>query len=214
MIRFLLLFPFFIPALLVAADDDPAAAAEDYGKLRRGFAESETFNPIALQYLERELCDKAMEVWKEGRAAEATEYLYEVLTHYPISMEAHIRLADAFKALLDSGDSGEQTDFYLDLERKHRFISNGLIESVLDTGDGLTPETAFEIITFSEEVWVLRHLRMAGLSRVLDEEKQLVIYETIQQDETRNTIFFDISMIVEGVERLRAREQQEAKEQP
>jgi len=199
-----------ICALPSWAETDEDQSAEDYQKLRIGFAESDTFNPIALQMLERKTVEKAVETWKEGKAGDATEMLYELLQHYPLSMEAHIRLADGYKLLLEADEAGEQKDYYENLEGKHRYVYEGLVESVMLSGDGKTPETAFEIISFGEEAWILREMGMLGLDRELNKEEKLVTYLTTKRDGTRHTVYFDVSRIIDGIERLRKKEMEEA----
>ncbi len=174
-----------------------------YRKLRMEFAQSENFNPIALQLLERKMADRAVELWKEGKAGDAVYFLNELLSHYPLSMEAQIRLADGYKVLLDSGDTEDDLiDQYVEAERNHRYVYEGLIQSVLVDADGKTPETAFKIITPAEEIWVLRHLRLKGLQRIEDPDLPLVAYEAVDREGTPHTVYFDVSIILDAMKRV------------
>lgn len=197
-----------IPSLF--AMDVKKEDVQSYRKLRMEFAQSENFNPIALQILERKMADRAVELWKEGKAGDAVYFLNELLSHYPLSMEAQIRLADGYKLLLDSKETEDDLiGQYVEAERNHRYVYEGLIQSVLVDADGKTPETAFKIISPAEEVWVLRHLRLKGLQRIEDPDQPLVVYQAEDREGTSQTVYFDVSIVLDAMKRLA----EEAKEE-
>ncbi len=77
------------------------------------------------------------------------------LAFYPLDPISHLALAHALR---ESGDA-ETAD-------RHAFMAAGLIRSILESGDGTTPETAF-VVTGAREMEAV--LRVSGLERLSDE---------------------------------------------
>ena len=132
-----------------------ALAAENYMQLRSAFANEKDFNPYSLQLLEKGLISDAMVEWRSGKAIPAVNKLRELVDVYPYSIEGHRRLADAYKEILKQVKDPKQHNRITLLEKKHRNTTTGILKSIINSGDGHTPETAYKVITISEEYMTL-----------------------------------------------------------
>jgi len=70
-----------------------------------------------------------------------------------VDMDAHFAEYIAFRELKDQ----EKADF-------HQFVLKGLLKSITDSGDGKSPQTAFQVIEVHEE-YVLLHFMGIGLPK-------------------------------------------------
>ena len=77
-----------------------------------------------------------------------------------MDMEAHVAASSAYKGLGDTAKS----DF-------HRAVYLGLVNSILDSGDGKTPDTAYVVISTHEEYIALRALGLTFQGQALNNAK-------------------------------------------
>jgi hypothetical protein len=79
----------------------------------------------------------------------------------------------------------------------HRTIGNGLMSSILASGDGRTPKTAFVVISVEEEYSVLRHYRLAsGKQSLVNTEGHSYDVLTAQTDSHEEaTVLFNIDKV-------------------
>jgi hypothetical protein len=120
---------------------DPKA---DFGALRLAYTQTPAYNPYNA---DRENRDAML------RALEAKDY-HEVLqradrelTKNYVDVPAHIAAYKAFGGLKDAPHA-----------RFHRYVFDGLIKSVLKSGNGKSPESAFVVISTDEESTLLNAL--------------------------------------------------------
>jgi hypothetical protein len=143
---------------------DPAMAAEpsyddlvaqvksgkldiDYSALRLSFASSPRYDPYGAVLIKA----KAMiSAYSAGDCTGALASAKEILEIDFVEMDAHIVTGLCLKK---AGDE--------DGARKERAVYDGLVNSVLKSGDGKTPQTAFSVISISEEYKVLAALGLA-----------------------------------------------------
>jgi len=113
----------------------------DFQKARMAFSETDAYNPYDLNSKSRELMNKALKDKDYAKAAEVAEQLLK--TNY-VDIPAH---SVGYRAY---------TELKKDEEAKlHRFVHDGLIQSILKSGDGKTPATAYVVISTDEEYAVL-----------------------------------------------------------
>lgn len=114
----------------------------DFTELRMAFARTSQYDPYGLQY--RQLRDEMVSASDAGSFEDSLELANKYLTINYIFPEAHIVAIRAYEAL----DNPEKADF-------HRYVLNGLIESILVSGDGATPQSAYKIVLIEEEYLIL-----------------------------------------------------------
>lgn len=114
----------------------------DFTELRIAFARTSKYDPYGLQY--HQLRDEMVAASEAGNFEHALELANEFLTINYIFPEAHIVAIRAY----DSLNKPRDADF-------HRYVLNGLIESILASGDGTTPQSAYKIVLIEEEYLVL-----------------------------------------------------------
>ncbi len=76
-----------------------------------------------------------------------------------VDMDAHYAEYIAHRELKDL----DQADF-------HKFILQGLLDSILHSGDGKRPETAFQVIEVHEEYVILRYMGLMPSQQSLSEK--------------------------------------------
>lgn len=94
---------------------------------------------------------------KQWEAALAASRVW--LTTCPIDIDAHFISAVALSELGRSEESKEHVRWF-----------RGLVDSVLASGDGRTPATAYVVVSVSEEYAVLRALRLRHRSQAVTTE--------------------------------------------
>jgi hypothetical protein len=112
----------------------------------------------------------------------------QVLAQNFLDIDAHMFVAQAYEK------SGEPEKAKL-----HRTMGNGLIKSILASGNGRSLETAFVVISVDEEYAVLKHYRLRS-------EKQALVHAgehsydvlTAQTGDTHQeaTVYFNIDKVV------------------
>ena len=69
-------------------------------------------------------------------------------------------------------------------------LDKGLVESVLTSGDGRSPETAWVVISVPEEYAILRALRARQVSQTLLEDQRVDAVEVETRNGERVTVYF------------------------
>ncbi len=134
---------------------DPAA---DFTALRLAYFDnppknSEKADPDA---------DKAMRVaFREKKYDKAIEIAQEIIKGNFVDIDAHLILVAAYKEKKDT----EKAKF-------HAYVAEGLIKSILNSGDGQSEETAYVVISTEEEYVILRVFGlMPGKQSLLNEKE-------------------------------------------
>ena len=125
----------------------PRISRFDFTALRSEYTRTQQYDPIGEETLEamRALAPK-IQYAKDDE--EAAPYLED----YNILLRDHIaHIAVVAQAIILSRENSRFGDL-----KKLQAIRDGLLESLLKNGDGLKPETAYEIVTLAEETAVLR----------------------------------------------------------
>ena len=186
-----------IPLVLAALPYSVSAQQlSGYEKMRIEFSTRAEFNPYMYQMLERRQVDQAMEQWEAKKAKDAFDLFYDLLQVYPVSLEAHRRLADGYQILIESADDEKQKEYYIKSEKKHRDTFDGLLKSITNGRSGKNPDSAFPVITFAEEIWVLRSLGLTPFERKTNVESGHAIYGATDPDGGEHKLYFDISRVL------------------
>lgn len=122
---------------------------------------------------------KARELWNNKNIDEAISTAKELLKAYPGSIAAAAELAGMYK----------------DIQAKYGRDAEGLVQSVLASGDGKTPATAYKVITVDEEYTILSYLKLKLISQRLHNQDNKA-YDAMQVKDssgTEKTIYFDVT---------------------
>lgn len=145
-----------LPALAAGANTDQSYEAllarvkkadptVDYKALRLAYTRSPSYRPYAPDDARREmiLAYGAKDYAKaETRAAKVLDANY-------LDIDAHI----VFELTAERLNDKAAAEF-------HRAVAAGLVDSILESGNGAGPDTAFVVITADEEYTVLRELKL------------------------------------------------------
>ena len=151
----------------------------DFTELRLAFYESSNYNPYSPMLTYRPLWG-ALAQNNYPEAIKIAESVFEKnFIEVNANMVAHI-------AYRETGDT-ERAAF-------HRFMADGLLASIKSTKDGKTPETAFEVISVSEEYGLMRSLELRPIKQSLIENKGHFFDALVVVDKTnqQSTVYFNI----------------------
>lgn len=118
----------------------------DFAELRNTYAKREDFEKRCVLSSPKVAWGKAMEAGEFGKAYEIASTW---LNQCPIDASAHMWAFGALKQLGEVEKAEEHKRWYW-----------GIIDSILKTGDGKSPETAYVTISISEEYKVLQYFRL------------------------------------------------------
>ena len=188
---------FFAIVLLVAAvcrvtaadAPEPAAdleAAADFTKLRMDFAARPDYQGSWVSDKEREA---VLALFGENKPAEFIKAADLWLEKCPVDAKVHLMRA---KVALEAGDV--QGHFL------HRMIYYGLMSSIVLSGDGKTPKTAYKVISVDEEYALLNHIGAKLIKQSLVEgpcDKM-----EVKLGEAETAIFFNVGIPLAAEQRL------------
>jgi hypothetical protein len=158
---------------------DPKA---EFLKLRMAFTETADYNPYDSDRKTQEEMAQALDKKEYDKAIQLTEKLLK--TKY-VDLKAHSVAHRAYTALGKA-----------DKAKFHRWVFDGLVQSILKSGDGKTTATAYVVIATDEEYVVLGELGIRRTSQALMEEKgqKFDRMDGIdQKSKERVTLYFNVT---------------------
>ena len=117
------------------------SAAVDFKALRLSYAETADYNPYGEDKVKKSEMFEALRNKDYDKAIADAQVILEKKF---VDIEAHFVSSIAFSEMKNS----EKYNF-------HHFVTIGLVESIFNSGDGKTPETAFIVIETGEEYALL-----------------------------------------------------------
>lgn len=118
---------------------DPAA---DFTALRLAYADNP---PKDAAGADPDVTRSMFSAIREKKYGKAIEHAEKILKGKFVDINAHLVASAAYK---EKGDAEK--------EKFHRYVAEGLIKSILSSGDGKSQETAFTVISTDEEYVILR----------------------------------------------------------
>ena len=185
-----------------AAQGAPAAAdrGPDYRAQRLEFAKRPGYDAYALQLKQYELLDRHRALADDASksVSEVNEPLGELYRLNPLGIQVNSAVAGflAYVATLPSGDASvgpEQTAELRDMAKAAEGRAAAILKSVLDSGDGRSRRTAFEVINQMEEHAVL-HARGFEADEVMLLECGARTYDAFVARGEKETVWFDVSL--------------------
>lgn len=166
--------------LLRAVKADPDHA--DFTALRMAYVNSDLYTPYAFSRQEREALWEAVQQDDMARLAELAE---QFLEENFMDVECHLLAYIAHENL-----GNEEKASY------HRSCFQGFLNSILSSGDGRTPQTAFVVINANEEYALLMALGLTPKGQMLiksgDEICDLILVE--DSEGRSGQIFFNVTI--------------------
>ncbi len=158
----------------------------DFDALRKEYGDRDDF---------RDLCEKARPLRAAFDAVAAEDWVGTLaiadgwLPRCPVDIDLHMLRAVAL-ARLDRAEESEQQIRWRD----------GLVGSVLRSGDGRTPETAWVVISIDEEYSILRVLGLKRQSQALTREGLDRL--EVEREGERHVVYFDPAAHFRRLEKL------------
>jgi hypothetical protein len=171
--------PTFEDLLAKVKKSDPKV---DFAALRMAYTKTARYNPYASERKDRDAMRAA--VTKE-QYAKALELAEKVLKTNYLDIDAHFVATRACAEL----KKPDQAKF-------HRYVVDGLIGSILKSGDGKTFKTAFVVIATDEEYVILTVLGVRKTSQALLRDKGQKydrIDGTHEKTKKRVTLYFNVT---------------------
>lgn len=152
----------------------------NFTELRHAFYESPNYNPYAPMMAYRPM-NAAI---SQQNYEEALKIAEGVLAKNFVEINAHITALIAYK---ETGNA-EKAEF-------HKFMVEGLLNSIKSSVDGKSKEKAFEVISINEEYGLIRSLGLRPINQALAEDKGHsydVITVVDPQTNQQSQLFFNI----------------------
>jgi hypothetical protein len=158
---------------------DPKA---DFLKLRMAFTETAQYSPYGEDTKTRDAMNEAMEQKEYEKAAELAQ---KILKSKYVDLNAHLVAQRAYTELKKD-----------DQAKYHKYVYDGLLQSILKSGDGKATASAYVVIATDEEYAVLAALgirpnRQALLSEKGEKFDQMVGIESKSKE--RVILYFNVS---------------------
>ncbi|MBI5576325.1 MAG: DUF4919 domain-containing protein [Deltaproteobacteria bacterium] len=125
----------------------------DFTEFRIAYAATKEYNPYSDDSTDREKMFNALRDAMYDKALDAAQ---RILGKKYVDIDAHTVCRIAYKQMRENDKSAY-----------HAFVAGGLIDSILDSGDGTSPETAFVVIDTGEEYVLLRVLGLRSVKQGL-----------------------------------------------
>jgi Domain of unknown function (DUF4919) len=177
----------FEALLMRVKQSDPSVS---FLQLRRLYAESDSYKPY------RDDAEDSMTAAAGAKQYEtALRIAQEILARDYMNIEAHFAGAVSCNAQGDMACAAH-----------HAYVARGLIESILASGDGKAPATAFVVVKVPEEYALLRMLQMERLSQALIRSDDGHAYDVLTVRDRRSAqesrIYFNVDIAMAATARV------------
>lgn len=164
--------------------------AIDYTALRYAYAESDGYDGYGSG--PEDARRLMIEAFNGRNCTAALEQALRILEDVYIDIDAHYVAGRCYSETLNLGKSGY-----------HRAVANGLEKSLLESGDGKTPKTAFVVVRLTEEYHVLgiKRLRMRTQSLVHADGHNYDLMQASDEAGNEVALYFQIDRILAGLDR-------------
>lgn len=171
-------------ALITAAKEgDPGT---DYTAMRQAYAMIGDYDPFG---------DKTNALMRDGQAAYVAKDCKTAMQKFRAAIALNFTLSDAHALSADCLEqAGDKTG-----EQREEAIAQGLFNSLISSGDGESPATAFRIVTMHEETVILAVAGVNGNKRTTiatDQGPVEKIDITDQQTGKKGAVYFNTGVVV------------------
>ena len=173
-------------ALVTAAKDgDPGT---DYTAMRQAYAMIPQYDPYG---------EKTNSLMQDGQHAYVAKDCKTALEKFRAAIDASFILSDAHALVADCLEQAGDKDG----EKREEQIAQGLFNSIIASGDGEKPETAFHIVALHEEETIMAIAGVDGTAReLLTTDAGPVDKISITDTKTgeKGAVYFNLSAIMIG----------------
>lgn len=161
----------------------------DYTQLRQAYAKSPDYDPYSINI--GQLKSDMHEAASRGNCESALESARRILETHFLSIDAHAAAAHCYEKL----GRDEQV-------AQEWAVARGLIQSIFQSGDGKTPETAFIVVTLEEQYTLMSAMQLQRRSKSLIHHDGHVydMHEVIRRDaaasDTTTELYFRVDPII------------------
>jgi len=162
----------------------------DFFELRMAYTRSNYYRP----YSRRSGVTELSNLLDEGKYQEVIDKALKLLVPNFVDINFHSIVLSAAEKL-----NNEKLISF------HSFILNKLLKSILNSGDGKTPETAYVVINVDEEYALLSSLGLERIGQFLLNNKQgydLLI--VVDSEGNQSKIYFDVGMPLNWLKKNKA----------
>ncbi len=164
----------------------------DYQDFRFSFIESEQFKIASQQSPVFDSLKKVMYSKIEtSEFEEVIKITKQMLSIDYTSMKAHKILRQTYKIVGDTVNAA-----------KYKVIQFGLLNSIVQNGNGQTCETAWPVIQISEEYFILEMIGAELKSQSIDNNGGLCDKMSVKVGSKKKTYFFETSKVFQGYKKL------------
>lgn len=174
---------------------DPAEV-ERYLVQRMAMANAPDYEPYPLTFLEHTLLTKHFTLAKDPQ--NSIEQLNEPLKALdkvnPLSVRLNLVLAKFLGYVAKQSSDAEQKKSLAKVAEQKQYRAAAVLQSILNSGDGTSPETAYVVINIPEENAVLDHFGLRKDKQALVERngKYYDVVTAKEKDGKTHTLYFDI----------------------
>lgn len=187
----LLAFLLFVPAIAfswVGPDLSKGVDVAFFTKLRLDYAKNPGTPLFPMWTLAPEV-KEINQAYKAGEVDKVIELADGWLKKCPVDADTHLRVAMCFK---EKGDLPSYT--------YHLGIFYGLLQSITSGGDGLTPKTAFTVISVQEEYSLIQEIGGRVKQQSLIDGPCDKMEITRNEGETALTLYFNVAIPMKAMD--------------
>lgn len=164
----------------------------DYQDFRFSFLKSEQFTIAHSKVMEFDSLKRQMyEQMNAGNHQDVIQITKQLLSIDYTDMMAHKILRQTYKIIGDTANAA-----------KYKTIQFGLMNSILQKGDGRSCETAWPVIQVEEEYFILEMVGAQLKQQTLVEDHGICDKMEFKADGKKKTYYFEVSKVFEGYKKL------------
>ena len=164
----------------------------DYQDFRFSFLKSEQFTIAQSKLKEFDSLKRQMYVqMNAANHPEVIQITKKLLSIDYTDMKAHKILRQTYKIIGDTANAA-----------KYKTIQFGLMNSILQKGDGRSCETAWPVIQVEEEYFILEMVGAKLMEQTLVEDGGICDKMEFKAEGKNKTYFFEVSKVFEGYKKL------------
>jgi len=172
----------------VGPDLSAGVNVDFFTKLRMDYAKDPKTTSFPMWDLDPDY-KKVVDAYREGEIDQVLELADVWLKKCPVDADTHLRVAMCFK---EKGDLPSYT--------YHLGVFYGLLQSITSEGDGLTPATAFKVISVREEYELLGEIGAKVSSQSLIEGPCDKMEVTRRDGKLKSTYYFNVAIPMKALQ--------------
>jgi hypothetical protein len=165
-------------------------ASVDFGRMRQLQTQLDDYEPYGVDVEESPL-----KLLQKGDSGKALAVAQQILAASYLDLESH---SAAAKVAEERGDKAAAAH--------HQYVMNGILDSILKSGDGKTPATAYVVITVSEEYALMARLGLRVAQQHLLNDDSGHSYDLLEavnpETRTAQEVYFNIDAIMTAANKM------------